>query len=103
MTRKIHVSKLNAKLGFTREERMRTATNNLHYSVKGTLEVCEECVTARRKQKFLYKVVEERELNPGEMIYPDLSSQNKPRHGGSKNWILIQDSDTKQKWSFFTK
>ena len=35
------------------------------------------------------------------MIYIEISSQKKPSYGGIKNWILIQDSDTKQKWSSF--
>ena len=39
----------------------------------------------------------------GEMIYLDLISQKKPSYGGSNNWILIQESDTKQKLSFFIK
>ena len=37
------------------------------------------------------------------MIYLDIISQKKPGYGGSNNWILLQDSYTKQKWSLFTK
>ena len=44
------------------------------------------------KQKLLYKVAEERKLNPCEMIYQDIISQEKPSYGGSKNYILIQES-----------
>ena len=47
-------------------------------------------------------MAEERDLEPGKMIYLDLSSQKKLSYGGSKNWILVQDPDTKQKWSLFT-
>ena len=57
----------------------------------------------KRKQKYLHKVAKERDLKPGEMIYLDFSSQKEPSYKGSKNWILIQDSDTKQKCSFFMK
>ena len=102
-TRNIHVKKLHAKLGHTGEDRMRATKKHLHYSNKGTLEVCEDCATAKSKEKLLHKVAEERELQPVEMIYLDISSQKKPSYGGSKNWILIQDLDTKQKWSIFTK
>ena len=38
-----------------------------------------------------------------ENSYLDISSKNDPSYGGSKNWILLQDSDTNQKWSFFAK
>ena len=55
------------------------------------------------KQKLPRKVAEERDLNLGEIIYLDLISHKKPIYGGSKNWIRIQDSDTKQKWYFSTK
>ena len=82
---------------------MRTTAKNLHYSNKGTLEVFEDCATAKTKQKLLHKVVEERDLKPGRMIYIDIILQKKPSYGGSKNWILIQDSDTKDKWSLFKK
>ena len=58
---------------------------------------------AKSKQKLLHKVVEERNLNLAEMTYLDLIPQKKPSYGGTKNWILIQDLDKKQKWSLFTK
>ena len=82
---------------------IRTTTKHLNYIVTGTLEVCDKCNMAKSKQKLLHKTAEERYLKPGKMIHLDLSSQKKPSYGGSKNWILIQDLDTKQKWSFFTK
>ena len=84
----IHTNKLHAKLGHPGEDRMHAAANYLQCIVNGAIEFC---------------VAEERVLNPGEIIYLDLISQNKPSYRGPKNWILIQDSDTKQKWSFFTK
>ena len=37
------------------------------------------------------------------MIYLDISPQKNPSYGGSKNCILVQDSDTRQRWCFFTK
>ena len=52
---------------------------------------------------MLHKVAEERELNPGEMIYLYFSLHKKPSSVGSKNWIFIQDLYTKQKLSLFTK
>ena len=49
------------------------------------------------KHKLLRKVAEEWDLNPGEIIYILISSQKNPSYGGYKNWVLIEDSDTKQK------
>ena len=82
---------------------MCTNAKNLHYSIKGTLYVCENWNVVKNNNEFLHKLAEEQELNPEEMIYNDIISQNKPRYGDAKNWILIQDSDTKQKWYLFTK
>ena len=82
---------------------MHATEKYLHYSVKGTLEVRWEFTVVKSKHKSLHKVAEEHNLKSGKIIYLDLSSQNKPGYGGSKNWILIQDSDTKYKWTFFVK
>ena len=46
---------------------------------------------------------EEHDLNLDKIIYIDLISQKKPSYGGSNNCIIILGSDTKQKWSLFTK
>ena len=58
---------------------------------------------AKIMKKILHKVAQERNLYPGESMYLDLSSQKKIGYGGSKNWILIQDSEKIQKWSFYTE
>ena len=100
---KIYASELQVKLNHPGEDRMRATTKHLHYSVKGTLQVCEECAKVKIEQKLLQKVAEEHYLQPGQVIYFDIFSQKKPDYGGSKNWLLIQDLDTKQKWSLFTK
>ena len=67
------------------------------------LEVCEDCSISKIKHESLRKVAEERHLNPGYRIYLDLCSQNKASYGGFNNWILVKDSDTKQKRYFFIK
>ena len=51
-----------------REDRMSATMKNLHYIVKGTIEVCEDYDTLKRNQKQLYKVAEECNLKRGEMI-----------------------------------
>ena len=90
-TRKNHTNELNAKLGRPVEYRMHAIKNHLHYRVKGALHICEDCAMKKKNQKLLHKLAEERDLNPGEMIYLDSISQKKPSYGGSNNWILIQD------------
>ena len=101
--RKIHTNELHAKLSHPREDMMGVTAKKLQYRIKGTLEVCEDYIMAKIEHKLLHKVAEEQYLNPGKTIYLDISPQKKPSYGGSKYWILLQDSATKQKWSLFTK
>ena len=85
MTHKIHANGIHAKLIHTREERKQATEKHLHYSVKRAIDIFEDCAMSKCRQKFLYKVVEEQNLNPGEMIYLDLISQNEPSYGGPNN------------------
>ena len=96
-TRKIYANELHAKLGHNGEDKLRAKEKHQHYIIKGALEVFEDCTTVESRHKPLHKVAEEHDLNPGKMVYLYLSSQKKPSYGGSNNWILIQDSDTRQK------
>ena len=94
--RYIHLTnELHTKIGHNGEYMMHATVKHLHYSIKGVLEVCEDWDMSKSKQKFLHKVEEEHDLNPGKMIYLDINSQKIPSYGGSKNWILIQDSEKK--------
>ena len=91
------------KIGHPGEDSMHATAKHLNYIVKGNLDVCEDYTMEKKNQKLLHKVAEERNLKPAEMIYLYLSSQRKPGYGGYKNWILIQESDTKQEWYLFKK
>ena len=102
-TQKFHTKELRSKISHLREDMMHATLKHLQRRIKGTLNICEDCAKAKTKQKSLQKLAEERNLEPGEIIYIDIISQKKPSYGGSKNWILIQDCDTKQKWYFCTK
>ena len=61
---KIHANEIHANLGHPWEDRMRVTMKHLHCSIKETLEVFEDCATAKIKHKYLHKVAEERNLNP---------------------------------------
>ena len=91
----MYVNELHMNLFHTVEEKMRVTAKHPHYSMKGTLDVCEYCATKKIKQKSLRKVAEDQDLNLGRMIYLDISSQNNPSYGGSNNWISPQDAGTK--------
>ena len=68
---------------------MRATKKHLHYSVKGSLEVCEDCDKAKIKHKSIEKVTEERNIDPDKMVYLYLISQKKPILGTSVTWFLF--------------
>ena len=65
MKRKINANELNAKLGHPGEYWVCATINHLHYSVKSTLEVCEDYAMEKRNNKLLRNVAEERDLKTG--------------------------------------
>ena len=70
----------------------------LQYTVMGGTRVIKYCAMAKRNHILICKVTEERHLNPEEMVYLYIIiSQNMPRFGGYKNWILLQDLDTQKR------
>ena len=81
---------------------MRAAANHLHYILKEALEVCEGSITSKIKHKLMCKILEEQDLSTGKIFYLHIILQKKPSYGGSDHWILVQDSETKKKWSFFS-
>ena len=102
IAQKMHADKLHTEIGHLGEYRMCDTPNHLHYILKGVLDVCKYCATVNIKHKMHQKVADERDFKTGEMVYLEIISQKKPSCVGSNNWNLLQDSDTKQKWSFFT-
>ena len=84
-TWKVHINELHTNLIHSVEDKMRATMKHFHYSVKGTLEVCEDFSTVKINHKKLCKVAEYPDLKPGKIIYLDISSKNKPCYGVSKN------------------
>ena len=99
-TRKFHANEIHTKICHPGGDRMRVISKHIHCRVNGALEVCEECDMSKIKKELLRKVAEERYLNPGEIININIISHKKSSYGGSKNWILIQDSYTKKRYFF---
>ena len=60
---KNHANDIHTKLVHTVKDKVCASMNNLYYSVKGAIEVCEYCATAKSKQKLLHKVSEQHDLD----------------------------------------
>ena len=69
---KSHANELHVNLSHPIKSMMRETTKKLLYRVKGKLEVCEDFPTDKIKQKILYEVAKDRDLNIGKMTYLDL-------------------------------
>ena len=48
-THKVHTNKLHVKLVHPGEDRMQATAKHLHYIIKGALDICEDCATAKIK------------------------------------------------------
>ena len=55
MKQKVHTNDLRVKLGHPGEERMCMIAKHLHYSIKGTLDICEECATEKSNRNSYKK------------------------------------------------
>ena len=51
VTQKVYANDLQVKLGHICKDSMRVIVKHLHYSIKETLEICEECAIEKIKQK----------------------------------------------------
>ena len=70
-------------------------------SLTGKVNNCLSCSLEKIRQKNIPKQNEDRNNNPGERIYLDMSSMRKPSMGGRQYWVMLVDEATKYKKSFF--
>ena len=54
VTQKFYANDLHVKLGHPGEDRMRVIVKYLHYIIKDTLDICEECA-AKKSNRNIYK------------------------------------------------
>jgi hypothetical protein len=71
------------------------------WKTTGDSNACEDCATAKARQKNLKKTTETKSNLAGERLMIDISSIKGESFGGSKYWLLILDDCTDQCWSKF--
>ena len=64
---------------------------------------CLRCSLEKINQKNIPKKNEDKNKNPGERMYLDISSMRKPSMGRRQHWVMLVDEATKYKKSFFLK
>ena len=88
------------------EHEAATKATAKYYGVKltGTMGVCEDCATAKARQKNLNRGDgTKRATEKGQRLYFDISSIKNESFGKSKFWLLIVDEVTDYCWSYFLK
>jgi hypothetical protein len=105
-TRAMSIANLHAMLGHAGEQACRESAKELDiHLMRGSLQPCEACLTAKAKKKSVNHHQHQRSLIPNERIYLDLSRLIR---AGDKtiykpNWRLIVDERTGMKFTdFFT-
>ena len=84
------------------EKQQKTAS--IHgFKLVGNVEVFQDCVIAKARQKNVNKEWKGGSQVPGERIYLDISSVRDLSFGGAKFWVLIVDEYTDYCWSVFFK
>jgi Reverse transcriptase (RNA-dependent DNA polymerase) len=99
----IDINLFHKMLGHCGSDRL-VKTANIHdFTLHGEFKPCEECATAKARQKNVNKDWKGGSHVPGERLYIDISSVKDASYGGSKFWTLIVDDCTDFCWSIFLK
>jgi hypothetical protein len=97
------IDELHDIFGHPSEYILRMTIKKYNLKGDGKLNDCKACAIAKAKAKNIGKINENKTTTPGERLYLDISSVNKPSYGGSKYWLLIVDEASRFKWSYFLK
>ena len=104
MARKVTKMQAHKMLGHPSDAKTVASAKRLGYElIQKTDFVCEDCVTAKTRQKTVKKITEKVYKRPGDMMYMDISSVQKYSQGGKKFWILWRDAYSRMSFSQFVK
>ena len=88
-------------LGHAGENYVKNTAIKLGWKVEQALQKCESCPIAKARQKNTKKETKREVKEKGDMFSSDISSIKGTAFNGGKYWLLVVDSKTKMKWSFF--
>jgi hypothetical protein len=92
---------LHGLLAHASNDSARKTAHLYGWKTTGDPNACEDCDTAKARQKNLKKTTETKSNLAGERLMIDISSIKGESFGGSKYWLLILDDCTDQCWSKF--
>ena len=101
--KKIDVNYLHRQLGHAGEALIRSTAKVFNWSLKNTFHKCEDCATAKARQKNIGHSASNKSKTIGERLCIDISSVKERSFGGSKFWNLVVDEASDMKWSLFLK
>jgi hypothetical protein len=93
----------HSKLGHPGKEITRATGTKLGWTIGKEKDECESCPIAKARQKNLNQTAENKATKPGELMCSDISSVKTTTEQGHRYWLLVIDTYTKMKWSFFLR
>jgi hypothetical protein len=97
----VQLQDLHHKLSHVNEGCARKTAAVYGWQLTEKFSPCEDCATAKARQKNLKKLTETRGTVPGERLFLDMSSVKGESLGGAKFWLLLLGDCTGMCWSFF--
>jgi hypothetical protein len=71
------------------------------WKVKSIGKGCDNCATAKARQKNLRKSTDKKSEIAGKRLFIDISFVKGKSYSGSKYWLLVLDDFTDHTWSYF--
>ena len=92
---------LHGLLTHVGEETSHKTADYYGWKITGVGEICDNCATAKARQKNLQKSTNKKSEIAGERLFIDISSVKGESYSGSKYWLLVLDDCTDHIWSYF--
>jgi len=92
---------IHYKLSHVGEETIRHTAKYYGWTLKGSLNTCEDCALSKARQRNIPKETATKSTQKGERLFIDISSVSGQSFGGRTFWLLVVDDFTDYCWSFF--
>ncbi|KAG7336872.1 reverse transcriptase RNA-dependent DNA polymerase, partial [Nitzschia inconspicua] len=99
----VQISKFHTIMGHANEDSIRLTAKHMGVILTGKMMKCEPCAIGKLKQTSVPKVASREVTKPGEVMYMDTASIDKPSMGSKKFWFLFVDGFSDHTISCFGK
>ncbi|KAG7340680.1 integrase core domain containing protein [Nitzschia inconspicua] len=99
----VQIMKFHTMMGHANEDSIRLTAKHMGVILTGKMMKCEPCAIGKLKQMSVPKVASREVTKPGEVLYMDTASIDKPSMGSKKFWFLFVDGFSDHTISCFGK